>query len=212
MRKVTETVKYVKQTGGHGQYAHVKLIVEPLPPGKGFEFINKTVGGIVPKEFIPSIEKGILDAMEHGPYAGFPVVNVKCTLIDGSAHSVDSSEMAFRTAGSKCFKAAYRKASPELLEPIMSQDISSPEEFLGPVTQSIGSKRGKILNIDMKNGTRFVKTEVPLSELFGYTTELRNISSGRASATMNFDHYEAVPFSIAEEVIEKIKKEKELNR
>ncbi|MBN2008425.1 elongation factor G [candidate division KSB1 bacterium] len=209
MRTVTENTKFVKQSGGHGQYAHVVLELEPLPPGKGFEFINKTVGGIIPKEYIPSIEKGVLDAMEKGPYAGFPVVNVRVTLTDGSFHPVDSSEMAFRTAGSICFKAAFKKASPELLEPIMSAEITTPEDYLGPVTQTIGSKRGKILRIDMKNGTRFVKAEVPLAETFGYTTELRNISSGRAAASMHFEHYEAVPFSIAEEVVEKRQKERE---
>jgi elongation factor G len=212
LRKVTETTKYVKQSGGHGQYAHVVLEVEPLPAGKGFEFINKIVGGTIPKEYIPSVEKGILEAMEEGPYAGFPVVNIKCTLIDGSFHPVDSSEMAFKIAGSMCFKSAFMKAGPELLEPVMSIEITTPEECLGPVTQSIGSKRGKILNIDLKNGTRFVKSDVPLAEIFGYTNELRNISSGRANASMHFDHYETVPFSIAEEVVEKRRKEKEERR
>ncbi|UCE04950.1 MAG: elongation factor G [bacterium] len=211
-RKVIETTKYIKQTGGHGQYAHIVLEVEPLPPGKGFEFINKTVGGIIPREFIPAIEKGILDAMGKGPFAGFPVVNVRCTLIDGSFHSVDSSEMAFRTAGSLCFKSAFKKAGPILLEPTMSMEVTSPEEFLGVVTNSIGSMRGKILNIDIKNGTRFVKAEVPLAETFGYTTELRNISSGRGSATMHFDHYEQVPQSLVEIIVEQKLKEKEEKR
>jgi len=209
IRKVTEVTKYIKQSGGHGQYAHIVLDVEPLPPGKGFEFINKTVGGIIPKEYIPAIEKGVLDAMEKGPYAGFPVVNVKCVLIDGSFHPVDSSEMAFRIAGSICFKSAFLKAGPMLLEPIMSVEITSPEEYLGAITGSIGVKRGKILKIDLKNGTRISKAEVPLSEMFGYTTELRNISSGRASATMHFDHYEAVPYALAEEIVEQRKKENE---
>lgn len=208
MTKVTENLKYAKQTGGHGQYAHVVLEIEPLPPGKGFEFINKIVGGVIPRDYIPSIEKGILQAMGKGPYAGFPVVNVKCTLIDGSFHPVDSSEMAFKLAGSMCFKSGFSKASPILLEPIMSLEITTPEDYLGAVSTSIGSKRGKIMSIDIKNGTRIMKAEVPLGEIFGYTNELRNISSGRAAANMNFDHYEAVPYSIAEEIIEAKRREK----
>ena len=209
MNPVKETLKFVKQTGGKGQYAHVVLELEPLPPGKGFEFEDKIVGGLIPKEYIPSVQKGILDAMEEGPYAGYPVVNLKCRLVDGSYHPVDSSEMAFRTAGSMCFKTAFKKAGPQLLEPVMSIEVTTPEEYLGAVSGSFGSKRGKILKIDVKNGTRFVKAEVPLSEVFGYTTELRNISSGRATASMHFDHYEAVPYSIAEEIVEARKAEKE---
>lgn len=201
--KVTEVTKFVKQTGGHGQYAHVVLELEPLPPGKGFEFINKIIGGAIPKEYIPAVGKGIIDAMEKGPYAGFPVVNVRCTLIDGSFHDVDSSEMAFRTAASMCFKSAFQKAAPKLLEPLMAVEVTTSEEYLGAITGSIVTKRGKILSMDLKNGTRIVKAQVPLAEMFGYTNELRNISSGRASASMHFDHYEAVPFSIAEEIVEK---------
>ncbi len=205
---VTETMKYVKQSGGRGQYAHIVLIVEPLPAGNGFEFVNKIVGGLVPKEYIPSIQKGIVDAMEEGPYAGFPVVNVRCTLIDGSYHAVDSSEMAFRIAGSLCFKSAFKKAGPQLLEPIMSVEVTAPEDYLGAVTGSFGAKRGKIMNVDMKNGTRFIKAEVPLAEMFGYTTELRNLTSGRGTSTMHFDHYETVPFSLAEDIVEARQKEK----
>ncbi|MDZ7263192.1 MAG: elongation factor G [candidate division KSB1 bacterium] len=206
--KVTENTKYVKQTGGHGQYAHVVIEVEPLPPGKGFEFINKIIGGVIPKEYIPAIEKGIIDAMEKGPYAGFPVVNVRCTLIDGSFHPVDSSEMAFRTAASMSFKSAFQKASPKLLEPVMGVEVTTSEDYLGAVTGSLVTKRGKILNMDLKNGTRIVKAQVPLAEMFGYTNELRNITSGKASATMHFDHYEVVPFSIAEEIVERRKANK----
>ena len=207
--RIKQVTKYVKQTGGHGQYAHLVLEIEPLSEGKGFEFVNKTVGGIIPKEFIPAVEKGIIDAMEEGPYAGYPVVNVRCTLVDGSFHPVDSSEMAFRTAAALCFRSAFPKASPKLLEPIMNVDVTTPEEFLGAVTGSIVSKRGKVLNMDIKNGTRVVKAQVPLAEMFGYTNELRNITSGRASASMHFDHYAVVPFSIAEEIVEKRRKEKE---
>lgn len=210
-RKVSEVTKYVKQSGGHGQYAHIVMEIEPLPPGKGFEFINKIVGGVVPREFIPAIEKGVIDAMEKGPYAGFPVVNVRCTLIDGSFHEVDSSEIAFRIAGSMCFKSAFQKAGPKLLEPMMSVEITSPEEYLGSLTGSIATKRGKIISMDMKNGTRILKAQVPLAQMFGYTNELRNITSGRASASMHFDHYEVVPFSIAEEIVEKRKNGKAKN-
>jgi elongation factor G len=206
--KVTETTKYVKQTGGHGQYAHVVLEVEPLPPGKGFEFIDKIVGGVIPKEYIPAVERGIIDAMEEGPYAGYPVVNLRCSLIDGSFHDVDSSEIAFRTAASMCFKSAFQKAGPKLLEPVMSTEITSPEEYLGAITGSIATKRGKILNMDLKNGSRIVKAQVPLAEMFGYTNELRNITSGRAAASMHFDHYEVVPYSIAEKIVENSKKQK----
>jgi len=207
MTSVTENLKYAKQSGGRGQFAHVVLDVEPLPAGKGFEFINKIVGGNIPKEYIPSVEKGILEAMEKGPYAGFPVINIKCTLVDGSFHPVDSSEMAFKMAGSMCFKTAFKKASPILQEPIMAVEVTTPEEYLGAVTTSVSSKRGKILSIDIKNGTRIVKAEVPLGELFGYTNELRNVTSGRASASMHFSHYEAVPYSIAEEIVEERRKE-----
>ncbi|UCE08728.1 MAG: elongation factor G, partial [bacterium] len=188
--KVEETTKYVKQTGGHGQYAHVVMEIEPLPPGKGFEFINKITGGVIPKEYIPAVEKGIIDAMEKGPYADFPVVNIRCTLIDGSFHEVDSSEMAFRIAASMCFKSAFQKAGPKLLEPLMTVEITTPEEYLGNLTGSIATKRGKILSMDLKNGTRILKAQAPLAEMFGYTNELRNITSGRASASMHFDHYE----------------------
>ena len=206
--KIIETTKYVKQSGGHGQYAHVEIEVEPLPPGKGFEFINKIIGGAIPREYIPAIEKGVIDAMEKGPYAGFPVVNVRCTLVDGSFHPVDSSEMAFRIAGAMCFKSAFQKASPKLLEPVMSVEITTSEDYLGAVTGSIVTKRGKILNMDLKNGTRIVKAQVPLAEMFGYTNELRNITSGKSTASMHFDHYEVVPFSIAEEIVAKRKSEK----
>jgi len=201
--KVTENTKFVKQTGGHGQYAHVVIEVEPLPPGKGFEFVNKITGGVIPKEFIPAVEKGIIGAMEKGPYAGFPVVNVRCTLLDGSFHEVDSSEMSFRTAASICFKSAFQKAGPKLLEPVMSVEVTTSEEYLGGISGSITAKRGKILRMDSKNGTQIVKAQVPLAEMFGYTNELRNITSGRASASMHFDHYEVVPYSIAEEIVEK---------
>lgn len=202
-REVTENLKYAKQSGGHGQFAHVIIMLEPLPPNKGFEFIDKVIGGNVPREYIPAVEKGVLDAMSEGPFARYPVVNVRVTLVDGSFHPVDSSEMAFRVAGKMAFREAFMKAGPELLEPVMSIEITTPEEYMGPITSSICSKRGKILGMDAKNGTRIVKANAPLADMFGYTTELRNITSGRAAASMHFDHYETVPFSLAEEIVEK---------
>lgn len=202
-REITENLKYAKQSGGHGQFAHVIIMIEPLPPNKGFEFIDKVVGGNIPREYIPAVEKGVLDAMAEGPFARYPVVNVRVTLVDGSFHPVDSSEMAFRIAGRMAFREAFMKAGPELLEPVMSIEITTPEDYMGQITSSICSKRGKILGMDAKNGTRIVKANAPLADMFGYTTELRNITSGRAAASMHFDHYETVPFSLAEEIVEK---------
>lgn len=204
--EIEETLKYVKQSGGHGQYAHVVLVVEPLPPSKGFEFNNKIIGGVIPKEYIPAVEKGVLEAMGEGPFAKYPVVNVRVSLVDGSFHPVDSSEMAFKIAGKQCFQKAFMKAGPELLEPLMALEITTPEEYMGPITSSICTKRGKILGMDIKNGTRIVKANAPLAEMFGYTNELRNITSGRGAASMHFEHYEAVPYSIAEEIVEKRRK------
>jgi len=202
-KPVEESLKFVKQTGGRGQYAHVVLIIEPLPENEGFEFVNKIVGGVIPKEFIPAIEKGIKDAMKEGPYAKYPVVNVRCTLVDGSYHPVDSSEMAFRTAGAMCFRTAFRKAKPALLEPFMRAEIISPEEYLGPVTSSLYSKRANIKAIDSRNGSRIIKAYVPLADMFGYTSELRNITSGRASVSIQFDHYSEVQPALAEEIVAK---------
>ncbi|MCI0513410.1 elongation factor G [candidate division KSB1 bacterium] len=199
----TESYRHVKQSGGHGQFAHVVLVLEPLPPGKGFEFVNKIIGGVIPKEYIPAVEKGVLEAMSDGPYARYPVVNVRVSLVDGSFHPVDSSEMAFRAAGKMCFRSAFVKAGPQLLEPHMSLEITTPEEYMGPITGIICTKRGKILGMEAKNGTRIIRADAPLAEMFGFTNELRNSTSGRAAAGMHFDHYEAVPFSLAEEIVEK---------
>jgi elongation factor G len=200
--EATENLKYAKQSGGHGQFAHITIKLEPLPPQKGFEFVDAITGGVVPKEYIPAVEKGILDAMSAGPFAHYPVVNIRVTLFDGSFHPVDSSEMAFRIAGRMAFKNAFMKAAPQLLEPLMALEVTTPEEYMGPITGSICTKRGKILGMDIKNGTRIIRANAPLAEMFGYTNELRNITSGRASASMHFDHYEAVPFSIAEDIVE----------
>lgn len=206
--------KYKKQTGGKGQFAHIVMTVEPLDPGEGFEFINLIKGGNIPREYIPAIEIGIIETMERGVWSGFPVVDVKVTLKDGSYHEVDSSEKAFRTCASMAFKKAFLKANPELLEPVMSVNVTTPTDFSGGITGSLCGKRGRIIGMDpINNGSgTIIKAMCPLENLFGFTSELRNSTQGRASFTMHFEHYEAVPFSIAEEVIErkrKAKKEKQ---
>ncbi len=198
--------RYKKQTGGHGQYAHVVLVVEPLNPGEGFEFVNEVKGGNIPSEFIPAVEKGVVATMAEGAWAGYPVVDVRVRLVDGSSHDVDSSDMAFRICASMAFKKAFLKGSPQLLEPVMSMAITTPEEFAGSVTGNICGRRGRIMGMDMLNNAQIVKAICPLANLFGYTSELRNMTQGRASFTMQFEHYEAVPFSIAEDVIERRRK------
>jgi elongation factor G len=193
--------KYVKQTGGRGLYAHVELAIEPLDPGQGFEFVNNVTGGAIPKEFIPAVERGVIDAMSKGVWAGFPVVDVRVCLNDGSFHEVDSSDLAFRTCASIAFKRAFMEGNPELLEPVMSVHVIAPEEFAGNITSIICSKRGRITGMEMQGNARVIKAMVPLACMFGYSTDLRNITQGRGSFTMHFEHYEAVPFAIAEEVI-----------
>lgn len=198
--------KYAKQSGGRGQFAHVVFTLEPLDPGLGFEFVNSIKGGNIPKEFIPAIEKGIVETMSQGVWAGFPVVDVRVNLTDGKYHEVDSSERAFRTCASIAFKKAFLQANPELLEPVMSVNVISPEEFSGTITGILCSKRGRILGMDSQGNAKVVKAIVPLANMFGFASELRNMTQGRGSFTMHFEHYEAVPFNIAEEVIEKKKK------
>jgi len=194
--------KYVKQSGGRGQYGHVKLVVEPQDdPEKGFEFINKIVGGAVPKEYIGSVEEGVREASESGNLGGYPMLDLKVTLIDGSYHEVDSSEMAFKIAGSMGFREAVRKAGPVLLEPVEKVEITTPDEYLGDVMGDISSRRGKILKMDPKDGFHILDASVPLSEMFGYATDLRSNTQGRATYSMQFDHYEQVPNSVAEEVL-----------
>jgi len=193
--------RFVKQTGGRGQYAHVVFTVEPLGPGQGFEFLNEVTGGRVPKEFIPAIERGVIDAMSKGVWAGFPVVDVRVTLTDGTYHEVDSSEMAFRTCASMAFKRAFMQAEPELLEPIMSVNAIVPEEFAGSVVSNLCSKRGHITAMERQGNTQAISARVPLANMFGYATEVRNLTQGRGVFTMHFEHYEAVPLAIAEEVI-----------
>ncbi|MFH1868288.1 MAG: elongation factor G [Candidatus Omnitrophota bacterium] len=201
--------KHSKQTGGRGQYAHVELEIAPTKPGAGFEFDNKIKGGSIPKEYIPAVEKGIIEVMKRGVYAGFPIVDVCVTLVDGSYHEVDSSEMAFKIAGGECFKRAFLKCVPVLLEPQMSLEITTPEEYVGNIVGDVCSRRGKILGMEVKVKQQIVSAEVPLAEMFGYTTALRTLSSGRAVSSMHFEKYTKVPVDITEKVLEEVAAEKE---
>ncbi|GIX42816.1 MAG: hypothetical protein KatS3mg129_2549 [Leptospiraceae bacterium] len=196
--------KYIKQTGGRGQYGHVWIRVKPNEPGKGYQFINSIVGGVIPKEYIPAVDKGIQEAMQSGVLAGYPVVDVVVELFDGSYHEVDSSEMAFKVAASMAFKDACKKANPVLLEPIMDVEVVTPEDYMGDVVGDLNRRRGRILSMDQRGNARVVKAEVPLAEMFGYATDLRSFTQGRASYTMKFKHYEQVPANIANEIIAKV--------
>ncbi len=204
-KKVKVEGKFVRQSGGRGQYGHVWLEVEPQEPGKGYEFVDAIKGGVVPREYIPAVDKGIQEATESGVLAGFPVVDVKVTLIDGSYHEVDSSEMAFKIAGSMGFKEGCAKASPVLLEPIMSVEVVVPEEYMGEVIGDLNSRRGRIMGMENRAGAQVVASMVPLAQMFGYATDLRSATQGRATYTMTFDHYEQVPKSVAEEIVAKVK-------
>ncbi len=197
----THRLRYAKQSGGHGQFAEVEICLEPLEPGSGFEFVNEIKGGAIPREYIPAVEKGIIQAMQKGIWAGFPVVDVRVRLVDGKHHEVDSSEQAFRIAGGMVFREAFMKCNPELLEPVMSVAVTTPEDFSGPIAGNICSKRGRIVGMDAQGNAQVIRGLVPLANMFGYSSELRNASQGRASFTMQFEHYEAVPFAIAEEII-----------
>ncbi|MDA8156002.1 MAG: elongation factor G [Actinomycetota bacterium] len=197
--------KFIRQTGGRGQYGHVYIEVEPLKDGKTFEFENKIIGGAIPREYIPAVEKGIKEAMDSGVLAGYPVMNVKAKLYDGSFHEVDSSEMAFKIAGSMAFKEAVRKASAILLEPIMNVEVVTPETYMGDVIGDLNSRRGKIQMMEMRGNAQVIKALVPLSEMFGYATDLRSKTQGRATYTMQFAQYEEAPKSISETIIEKVK-------
>ncbi len=201
-RPVEHEERFKKQTGGHGQYAHVIFKLEPLPAGSGYVFENEVKGGNIPKEYFPAIEKGVHDAMEEGPKAGYPVVDLKLTLVDGSYHEVDSSDIAFRTCASMGFKAAFSKSAPVLLEPIMRLTITTPPEYSGTITGNLCSRRGRVLGIDTINDKyQVIKALSPLSNLFGYTSELRNQTQGRAGFNMQFEFYEPVPQNIADEII-----------
>ncbi|ADR19418.1 elongation factor G [Calditerrivibrio nitroreducens] len=200
-KKSTYESKYIKQSGGRGQYGHVVLEVEPQEPGAGFKFINKIVGGVIPKEYIPAVEKGIVEAMDTGVLAGYPVVDVAVTLLDGSYHEVDSSEMAFKIAASIGFKEACKKASPVLLEPIMKVEVVVPDEYMGDVMGDLNSRRGRIEGMEARGNAQVIRCNVPLKEMFGYATSLRSLTQGRATYTMIFDHYEEVPQNISDEII-----------
>ncbi|MBI1388032.1 MAG: elongation factor G [bacterium] len=194
--------KYAKQSGGKGDFAHTTFKIEPTPPGSGFEFVNSIVGGAIPREYIPAVEKGILDVMKRGCFAGYPIVDLKVELYDGSYHDVDSSERAFRTCASIAFKEAFMKSKPQLLEPIMRVAVTTPSEYAGSINGNLSSKRGRIQGMDAVGNANIIKAMVPLAEMFGYATELRTITSGRGAFSMQFEHYEAVPPSIAETIVE----------
>jgi len=196
--------KFAKQTGGHGQYAHVKIRIEPLPAGTGFEFENDITGGKIPKEYIKPTEAGIVEALEGGVLAGYPMSDVKVTLYDGSFHEVDSSEIAFKIAGSMALKEAARKAKPVLLEPIMSVEVVVPEEYMGAVVGDINSRRGRIEGMELRGTTQIVKALVPLSEMFGYATDIRSNTQGRGSFTMHFGKYEEIPAALGEEIVNRV--------
>lgn len=196
--------KYARQTGGRGQYGHAVLEIEPAEAGTGFEFLNEIVGGVIPREYIPAVEKGVVEAMEGGILAGYEMVDVRVKLVYGSYHEVDSSEMAFKIAGSIAFKEAARKASPVLLEPVMKVEIVTPEEYMGSITGDLSSRRGRIESMTSRPGAQIITSMVPLAEMFGYETDLRSMTQGRASSTMHFARYEEAPKSVSEEIVAKV--------
>ena len=202
-KEANQETKYARQSGGKGQYGHVKIKIEPNEPGKGYEFLNEITGGVIPKEYITPIDKGIQEAINSGVLAGYPVVDIKIELIDGSYHDVDSSEAAFKVAGSMAVKAALKKAAPVILEPMMAVEVETPEEYMGDVMGNLSSRRGQIQGMGDRGNAKTIKAKVPLSEMFGYATDLRSTTQGRASYTMQFDSYEAVPKNVAEEIISK---------
>ena len=203
-KEVESEGKFIRQSGGRGQYGHVVMTVEPNEAGGGYEFNNKIVGGAIPREYIPSVDKGVQEALRNGPIAGYPVEDVVVTLHDGSYHEVDSSEMAFKVAGSMAMQDAVRKASPALLEPMMELEVVVPEEYLGDVMGDITGRRGDIRGMDQRNNAQVILADVPLSEMFGYATDLRSVTQGRAVFTMQFSHYAEVPESIKDEIVEQI--------
>ena len=193
--------RFVRQTGGRGQYGHVVINMEPADPGDGYEFVDRIVGGKIPREFIPAVDLGIQEAMESGVLAGYPVVDLRVDLVDGSYHDVDSSEIAFKVAGSMAFKSAMQRAQPKLLEPVMSVEVVAPEEFLGDVMGDLSARRGRVEGLEPRGNVQAIRARVPLSTMFGYATDLRSTTQGRATFTMQFDRYEEVPQSIASEII-----------
>ena len=205
--EVENEYKHVKQSGGRGQYAHVCLKVAPQEPGKGFEFINEVKGGVIPTEYIPAVEKGVKKALESGPLGGFPVVDVKATVFFGSYHEVDSNEFAFIECARQCFKQAFLKAKPQLLEPMMDVEVAVPEQYMGAANGSINQRRGRVEGMEDRSGVKLIKATVPLGEMFGYSNAIRTVTQGRGTFTMIFKQYEAVPKAIAEEVVQKRIKE-----
>ena len=199
--------KHAKQTGGRGQYGHVWLRVEPQEPGRGFTFVNEVKGGNIPGEYIPAVEKGVINALESGPLAGYPVVDVKVTVFDGSYHEVDSSEFAFAEAGRQCFRQCFLAGSPRLLEPVMKVDVTVPEDYMGAATGSLCQRRGRVEGMDDRGGSKIVHGFVPLSEMFGYSNTIRTLTQGRGTFSMQFERYEAVPFEMSQGIIEKRRKE-----
>ena len=204
-KKVEQEGRFVKQSGGRGQYGHAVIIIEPNDAGKGFEFENKIVGGVIPKEYIPAVDKGVKEGLKNGPLAGYPIEDINITLVFGSYHDVDSNEMAFKIAGSMAIKKALIKCSPKLMEPMMDLEVVMPDDYLGSVMGDITKRRGTVKGFDPRNNTQVLTAVVPLSEMFGYATDLRSITQGRAVFTMQFGHYEKVPSSIQERIVEKFK-------
>jgi elongation factor G len=203
-KAVEAEARFVRQSGGRGQYGHVTITVEPNESGTGFEFVNKIVGGSIPREYIPAVEKGMVEATLGGVIAGYPMVGLKVTLYDGSFHEVDSSEMAFKVAGSMALKDGCKKANPVLLEPIMSVEVVVPEQFMGDVIGDLNSKRGRIISMTDRAGAKVILAHVPLAEMFGYSTTIRSMSQGRANYTMEFLKYGEVPNALAAELISKM--------
>jgi elongation factor G len=203
-RPVEVDKKFIRQTGGRGQYGHVVMQVDPLKPGEGLQFEGKIAGGVIPREFIPAVEKGVREAAGSGVLAGYPVVDVKVKLVDGSYHEVDSSDMAFKIAGSMAFKEAVRQGDPILLEPIMQVEVVAPEEYLGEVIGDLNARRGRVVGVEMRPAAHVVRAEAPLATMFGYATDLRSATQGRATYTMQFARYEPLPASLAEEIIGRV--------
>jgi elongation factor G len=199
--------RYIRQTGGRGQYGHVVIDLEPTGPGGGYQFVDMIKGGDVPKEYIPSVDAGIQEALQNGVLAGYPMSDVRATLIDGSYHDVDSSEMAFKIAGSLALKKAARQANPVLLEPIMGVEVVTPDENMGDVIGDLSSRRGRVEGMEQRGNSQVIKAQVPLSEMFGYATDLRSRTQGRATYTMQFHSYQEVPESIAREVVARVRGE-----
>jgi elongation factor G len=199
--------RYVRQTGGRGQYGHVVISLEPTGPGGGYEFVDKITGGVVPREYIPAVDAGIQEAMEGGVVAGYPLVDMRATLTYGSYHDVDSSEMAFKIAGSMAFKKAARQAKPVLLEPVERVEVVTPEDYMGDVIGDLSSRRGKVEGMEQRGNSHVVRALVPLAEMFGYATDLRSRTQGRATYTMQFDSYQKVPESIAQEITARVRGE-----